>query len=111
MGLRDESDKLGGWYDRYNWETFEEVNYDEKAADLKAKESIKNSINRFANDLGYAFDFFQDKIESTWCDPLFQSIWSGPLEDCGQTLNDQSLKRIYSEGTIHKFIRDYCSAC
>ena len=109
MGLRDESDKLGGWYDRYNWETFEEVNYDEKAADLKAKESIKNSINRFANDLGYEFDYFKDKIETTWCDPLFQSIWSGPLEDCGQTLNDQSLKRIYSEGTIHKFIRDYCT--
>lgn len=110
MGLRDESDKLGGWYDRYNWNTYEEANYDEKTADFEAKKSIKNSINRFANNPGYAFDFFQDKIESTWCDPLFQSIWSGPLEDCGQNLNDQSLKRIYSEGTIHKLIRDYCSA-
>lgn len=110
MGLRDESVKLGGWYDGYNKQTYTDCGYDDEVASNKAKDSIKNSINLFLSDPGYALNFFQDKIESTWCDPLFESIWSGPLEDCGQKVNDQGLKRIYSEGIYHSIIRDFCGA-
>ena len=110
MGLRDESPILGGWYDEYNKQTYIDCEYDSKAASDKAKDSIKKSIKTFVQNPEYAIDFFQDKIESTWCDPLYQSIWSGPLEACGQTLNDQSLKRIYSDGFWHSVIRDFCGA-
>ena len=110
MGLRDESAKLGGWYDGYNKQTYIECGYNSENASNEAKESIKNSVYTFLQDPKYTVNFFQDKIESTWCDPLFQSIWSGPLEDCGQVLNDQSLKRIYSEGACHSIIRDFCGA-
>ena len=39
---------------------------------------------------------------STWTDGTYQSIWSGPLEDCGQDVNTNILKSIYSGGKLFK---------
>lgn len=96
MGLRDGSQRMGGWWDAFNEVTYTKVDYDAEAAKEIARESLDASISRFKASPGYTARFFGKKITSTWCDPLFQSLWSGPLQDCGQTFDDDRLSELYS---------------
>lgn len=108
MGLRDENNKLGGWYDGFNVNTFRETNYNKEESKRIAKDSIQESLKRYIDSPKYAFSFFGEKVASTWCDPLFQSIWSGPLKDCKQSLDNEKMNKLYEESNIHKAIRDIC---
>ena len=110
MGLRDESSKLGGWYDGFNYSEFEKNNYDSKQSGKVAMESIIESFDRFRKSPQYTIRFFRQKIESTWCDPLFQSIWSGPLEATGQKVKSEKISYLYKDTLVHKLIRDFCGA-
>ena len=51
--------------------------------------------------------FFGNKIRSTWCDPLFQSLWLGPLEGAGQEVRVEKLKSLYEEGTAFKLVLEW----
>lgn len=111
MGLRDESSRLGGWYDGFNVNTFASVNYDVEKANEIAKVSIGESVKKFTESPGYAVKFFTKKSMSTWCDPLFQSLWSGPLRDCDQGMDDERLYALYDEGSyVHIITRQLCQA-
>lgn len=110
MGLRDESSKLGGWYDGFNYSEFEKNNYDSKQSEKVAMESIIESFDRFRKSPKYTIRFFRQKIESTWCDPLFQSIWSGPLEATGQKVQSEKISCLYEETFVHRLVRDFCGA-
>ena len=107
MGLRDESTVMGGWYDAFNYNTYEDTNYNGEVCTEIAKESIKSSINHFYNNPLYALQFFGNKIRSTWCDPLFQSLWLGPLEGAGQEVRVEKLKSLYEEGTAFKLVLEW----
>lgn len=109
MGLRDEGWGLGGWYDGFNNNTYESVDYDSQKATMLAKESIAKSMEKFKDFPQYAFKFFGEKVMSTWCDPLFQSIWSGPVKAMEQSVDNERLSVLYNEDTeIHKITRQYC---
>lgn len=109
MGLRDKSPKCVGWWDRFNGNTFENVDYSVEEANKIAKESIKESMQRFVDSPEYAVKFFGKKIISTWCDPLFQSLWSGPLLDCEQTFNSYRLSLLYDGQSLpYKAVRMSC---
>lgn len=110
MGLRDESAKLGGWYDAYNKDTYVQNGYDGEKSAEEAKNEIVKRLKYFKENPVYAVNFFQDKIESTWCDPLFESIWSGPVDSKNQQLHNKYLKIIYSESRINQLIADGCGA-
>ena len=56
------------------------------------------------NDPMQTVEFFRDKTVSQWCDPMFQSAWSGPLEDCGQYTHTELLRSIYTGGTAETVI-------
>lgn len=109
MGLRDESSRLGGWFDGFNVGTYESVNYDAEAANKLAKKSIADSMKKFADSPRYAAAFFGKKAASTWCDPLFQSLWSGPLSASNQGYDDDRLSVLYTDGTCaHIITRQLC---
>lgn len=108
MGLRDESDRLGGWYDGYNYYTYEELNYDTSACNEIAIETIKTRLREFIDSPKYMLRFFRQKIESTWCDPLFQSIWSGSLPSLNQELKNEKLSSLYQEGIVNDTVKNYC---
>lgn len=110
MGMRDQSPMVGGWYDAFNWNTFIEVDYDEEAATEVAKKVILERLQVFAENPGYAAKFYAKKIISTWCDPLFESTWSGPVYPPEQTVNDERILVIYDEGEVHQMLADYCGA-
>lgn len=107
MGLRDESGILGGWYDSYNMRTFKETGYDAEKSNELAKESIAQSIDGFKADPAHAKKFFGQKIASTWCDPLFESVFSGPLKSyVTNVYGDERVSDIYDDETvIHKEIK------
>ncbi|MBF8970501.1 beta-carotene 15,15'-monooxygenase [Streptococcus sp. NLN76] len=80
MGLRDDPDRktLGGWYDGYNTKILQRNNFNEEQATEMAKRDLRKRIVTFIKDPIYAFRFFFQKIYSTWTEPTFQSIWTGP---------------------------------
>lgn len=110
MGLQDDENSTtqGGWINGYNIYRFNDVGYDYDAATRRALTSIHRSAIRFWEDPAYCVQFFWEKIVSTWCDPMYQSVWSGPLvakEDSDGKLLDE----IYSGGQIYNHLANWCN--
>ena len=109
MGLQRNIDNpiKGGWYNAYVWWMYEEVGYNNEIANEKAIESIRRSIREFVEDPSYMAEFFGNKIKTTWCEPTFQSVWSGPLEEYEQLTYTHLLQSIY-QGRKGYRILYYC---
>lgn len=71
MGLQD-SELACGWWNGYLHTNYWDNDGDVQQQTEDAKESIRNSMDRFSNDHQYAFSFFTKKIASTWANPTFQ---------------------------------------
>lgn len=90
-----------GWYNHYTRIVLENVDYDfDKAAEI-GNEKVKDNFNKILQNPIYGLGFFGAKHLSTWADPTFQSIWSGPLPRYHQTSNNQVIQSIYYEGDIY----------
>lgn len=89
-----------GWYNHFNDATYNSTNYDAELSSQIAKESIMERLGTFASDPGYAFSFFREKLITTWCEPTFQSIWSGPSTvDAYNSTEVSFLADIYASGS------------
>ena len=55
----------------------------------------------------FAVKFFYKKILSTWLEPTFQSIWTGPLPERGNIQNSRLLKSIYEEKSGYYFLNSF----
>lgn len=75
MGLQDGPYSFGGWYNDYPKSTYYELKCDREKTSAFAKQNIKERLRVFAGDLGYAKNFFREKILSQWNQPLYQSIF------------------------------------
>lgn len=97
MGLRDDPNRatLGGWYDGYNTKILRRFNFDEEKASQQAKTDLLNRIALFVQNPGYAGKFFYEKVRSTWTEPTFQSIWTGPQTERRQYAYTNLLRSIY----------------
>lgn len=102
MGLQENVNNwcAFGWYNHFNDATYNSVNYDAELSSQIALESIQERINIFLSDPQYAFEFFKEKIITTWCEPTFQSIWSGPIMSMGNSTENSLLQNLYSSGSI-----------
>lgn len=80
MGLRDDPNRksLGGWYDAYNTKILQRNHFNETRAQKMAVQDLKKLIVNFSQHPHYAMKFFYEKVISTWTEPTFQSIWTGP---------------------------------
>ncbi|MGL9728839.1 hypothetical protein [Enterococcus sp. DIV0756] len=98
MGLQDDQNAsvYPGWYNGYTRKVLSSVNFNSKKADVIGKEEITERIKYFKENPAYTFAFFKGKITSTWNDPMFQSVWSGPLESTQQYTHSRILKEIYN---------------
>ena len=106
MGLQDDApdEYAGGWYNSFTKKAYSQAERNEEIASELGKAEIKKRIEDFTADYRYAINFFGEKMISTWTDGTYQSIWSGPLEDCGQNVNTNILKSIFSGGNLFKGI-------
>ncbi|MBP2623389.1 beta-carotene 15,15'-monooxygenase [Streptococcus oricebi] len=99
MGLRDDPNRktLGGWYDAYNTKILKRNGYDEKKAEQMAIQDLKQLLLNFLKNPSYALRFFYEKVKSTWTEPTFQSIWTGPQLERQQYTATPLLRSIYEE--------------
>lgn len=106
MGLQENDDiwRAAGWFNGYNETTYELNNFDPASSSEEALASISDSLFTFKCDPKYALDFFTEKIITTWCDPTFQSIWSGPLVSLGNVAESSLLENLYSGGSVYRLL-------
>ena len=99
MGTDIDNHKRGpGWYDSSSWNLYNASGYDAEIASQLGKEKMVENWNKIKREPARARQFFLDKTISQWCDPMYESTWSGPLEDCGQYTYTGFLQSVYTGG-------------
>ena len=104
MGLND-SYMAPGWYNGIALETYKSSNLDNKVADRRARNDIKNRLDVFGKNPGYAIDFFGKKIVSQWNEPTFESIWVSEVKSHSYNVN--SIGNGMYNGSLGQFFELY----
>ncbi len=73
MGTNYENDNAG-WYNSYNFSTFEKNNYEVKLSQEEAKKDLWLFIEKCMNNPRYVADFYYNKIMSQWNAPMYQCL-------------------------------------
>lgn len=108
MGILPENRGMApGWYCGYNDYTYGYANFDPDTAAEMAKESIKESLAHYVRDPADAVEFFSGKIASVWCEPMYQSLWSGPLTEANQIVQTRVLQSLYHGATLEHMTAAY----
>ena len=97
-----------GWYNRYTLNTLKSCDFDREAAREIGWQKVAQNLKDMKEEPVRAFRFYVKKLVSTWCDPLFQSVWSGPREDMEQYTHTALLQSIYQGGTGVKALGLFC---
>ena len=103
MGLQPEEncyDRLGGWYNGYNFMTYEDLGYSEEAASAAAREETGRLAGYWSAHPAEAGEFFGIKILSTWCEPLFESVWIGPHVETGAAVDGPVMDSLYGQDYV-----------
>ena len=108
MGLQESTPTaLGGWYNEYNWNTYEMTGFDSERSKEIALENIRDSISVYVSDPPRFMRFYTYKIASSWNDPTFGGIWIGPRPSQGQSLpGNRILRSLYLGGFLYERLED-----
>lgn len=104
MGL-NESSMAPGWYNGIAIETYKQYQLNDEAANAAAWDDINTRINIFANNPGYAADFFGKKITSQWNEPTFESIWVSEVKSHSSEIN--AIGKGMYDGSLGQFFELY----
>lgn len=104
MGLND-SYMAPGWYNGIALETYKNSNLNNKVANQRAWNNIKNRLDVFGSNTGYTFDFFGKKIVSQWNEPSFESIWISKVKSHSYEVN--SIGNGMYNGSLGQFFELY----
>ena len=81
MGMQEGFLERAGWYNSYNFSTYEENNYDASLAKQVAMQDLTARLQEFEENPSYAFSFFNKKINTQWQAPMYESlILNGNIE-------------------------------
>ena len=108
MGMQG-GDLAPGWYNGYIYRTYRNNDYNMALTSEMAKQEISDRIQVFAGNPGLVLFFYSQKIISTWCEPTFESVWSGPLEDMNQHIDGKLLHELYTGGKPYSVYCNYCA--
>ena len=108
MGMQG-GDLAPGWYNGYIYRTYRNNDYNMALTSEMAKHEISDRIQVFAGNPELMLFFYSQKIISTWCEPTFESIWSGPLEDMNQHIDGKLLHALYTGGMPYSVYCNYCA--
>ncbi len=102
MGLQEhtEGGRPNGWFNGYNFIVYDLSGYDNEKADEIAKEEIKNRIQIFISDSSYTREFFKEKLVTTWCDPTFESLYTGDKDYYGGKINGSITASLFRGGNV-----------
>ena len=97
-----------GWYDASSYLTYMEAGAHSEKAAAAGAEMLRQNMEKIKQEPARAALFFRDKVISTWCDPLYQSLWSGPAQIYGQTTYTPLLLSLYGDGKTED-LAEYCT--
>ena len=100
MGTEPYYNNAAGWYNGCSDWLFSEAGYDPEKATELGKAKIRDNIYIFRHNPDTAYEFFSEKLESMWCDPMYESLWSGPLPDAGAENKTEFFNELYSGKSI-----------
>ncbi len=75
MGMQDNEGGPGA-YNNYQTDTLSSVDFDREAASAIAQENLKENLQHFVDDPGYARWFFKTKLQMQWIEPSFETLLS-----------------------------------
>lgn len=87
-----------GWYDGTSYTVYVSENYNTEKTAQAATQRLNDNLQKIKNQPISAAEFFVKKVVSQWADPVFQAVWSGPLEGYNQYTKTPLLKSIYNGG-------------
>lgn len=93
-----------GWYDASSYFAYQDTGYDSQAAGEIGKQRLVQNLRNMYHAPLETVKFFGRKTISQWCDPLFQSIWSGPLPNSEQVVHTDLLYSLYTGGSIENIL-------
>ncbi len=108
MGTDPENWKIGpGWYNSYNKNIIKKTQFDFDKAGEIGKEKVVENIRYYSKNPKDAIKFFGIKFLTTWAEPTYESIWSGPHIKYEQINNSRILNSIFNEGGLYWIIYNY----
>ena len=101
MGTDIDNEVRGpGWYNSIGWKVMGEHDFDIEESNQEASRLMDENIRKILADPGKAASFFERKTISLWCDPIYQSLWSGLSKyevDSGSVQKDFLRSLYYNE--------------
>ncbi|MCI8599230.1 MAG: hypothetical protein HFJ10_12470 [Lachnospiraceae bacterium] len=108
MGMQ-EGERAEGWYNAFNYDTFLNTDCDIEKSDAIAKESIKNSLQKFRENPAYAIHFYYKKIVSQWNEPTYASLWANQFHEGNFSKIVQSIYDGLLYVVLHEYMNFYQS--
>lgn len=96
----DNTKRAPGWCDSSNYDIYTDCGSSRAASAAVGKEKLAENFADMRQDPARACRFFRDKTISQWCEPMYQSVWTGPLESCGQYTHTRILVSLYNGGAV-----------
>lgn len=103
----DNNLRAPGWYNQYNYNTYIDTDCDSEKSSKIARNKIQDNIVSSVKNPIKTVKFYTKKIVSMWCDPLFQSIWIGPIENTKDDVHSTFFLSLYERGIVNRSINRY----
>ncbi|MCR5675470.1 MAG: hypothetical protein K6G16_07170 [Lachnospiraceae bacterium] len=91
-----ETERPAGWYNGYEYDAYVSVDYDRERGAQLGREKLAETMSYWVQNPGKAIRFFGEKWLTTWCDPMYESVWIGPLVDDGAAHFDPVMESLYA---------------
>ena len=75
MGIAEPVTLTPGWYTGDVEIIYNESGYNKEKSSEKTKKLLEKRIEYLSQNSDYTFNYFKSKIETTWLNPTFQTIW------------------------------------
>ena len=112
MGLREGDDyKMAGWYDASTINIYKNANEDTKEASKQSITELTELLQYYIHNPSKAIKMLVEKIETTWLEPTFQTIWiNEPAEIFNKIPESMKSNKIlisFFDGKISKAYIEY----
>ena len=104
MGMQ-ESSRGNGWYNAFNFDTYQENGMDSDAASAASRQAIAERLSYFREHPGYAVKFYGNKFLSQWADGTYACRQATLATFGGRT---SFFQQVY-EGRYSTFLISYCN--
>lgn len=75
MGIAKPQTLGPGWYTGDVEAIYNQSGYNKEKSKEITDKLFDKRLNELSNDKGYTYGYFKNKLETTWLNPTFQSIW------------------------------------